>query len=95
MPCHWIKMPDGTVAHVRTSGYRAPKCSCGRPSTKLCDFVVSSPQQVTHKKTCDKPLCDRCAVHAGTDLDFCSAHAEAGRQQQGQQPLFEGAPDGQ
>ncbi len=55
-PCQWIRMPDGTVAHVRLANQRTKKCSaCGRlPSTKLCDFPLSPPQQVTHKRTCDK-----------------------------------------
>jgi len=74
----FVRMEDGTVAHVRMSKSRAKKCSaCGRPSTKLCDFVVSPPEQVTHKRTCDKPLCDNCAHHVpGQDVDYCGEHAD-------------------
>jgi len=58
------------------------RCACGRPCTKLCDFIVSSPQQITHKKTCDKPMCDRCAVHVGPELDYCKPHADIMRQRE-------------
>jgi hypothetical protein len=77
-PCHWIKMPDGTVAHLNMAKQRTKRChKCGRASTKLCDGVVSPPEQITHKKTCDKPLCDNCAHHVpGKDLDYCGEHAD-------------------
>ena len=79
----FIRMEDGTVAYVRMSKRRAKKCSsCDRPSTKLCDGIVSqpeaiAPEQVTHKRTCDKPLCDYCAHHVpGKDLDYCGECAD-------------------
>jgi hypothetical protein len=76
-PCHWMNI-NGTVVHLNMAKPRARKCSkCGRPSSKLCDFVVSPPEQITHKKTCDKPLCDVCAVHVpGEDIDYCQEHAD-------------------
>ena len=76
MPCHWLNLPGGGVAHIRTSSQQPKLCACGRLSTRLCDYIVSLPEQVTHKKTCDKALCDHCAVHAGPDLDYCREHAE-------------------
>lgn len=52
--CSTVKLPDGTTALVRFGGKRPAKCRwCENDSSKLCDFVVSSPQQVTHKRTCD------------------------------------------
>lgn len=76
MPSHRIKFSDGTVAIVHMSPQKKKFCACGRPCTKLCDFDISPPSQVTHRRTCDKPLCDRCAVHAGPELDYCKPHAE-------------------
>lgn len=84
MPCQWIKLPGGGVAHVSTSPQRKKFCACGAPCTKLCDFDVSPPGQVTHRKTCDKPLCDKCAIHAGPDTDYCRPHAELPKQQRGE-----------
>lgn len=76
-PCHWIKLEDGTVAHVRLSKQRAKRCDCGRVRTKLCDFPLSPAAQITHRKTCDKPLCDNCAHHVpGKDVDYCGEHAD-------------------
>lgn len=82
----WIRMPDGSPCHIRMAKPRTRKCSiCGRPSTRLCDGIVSPPAspeapcngQVTHKRTCDKPLCDNCAHHVpGKDLDYCGACAD-------------------
>lgn len=77
-PCYSLKLPNGTVAHVNMPKARAKKCVvCGHASSKLCDFVVSPPEQITHKKTCDKPLCDIHAVHVpGKDVDYCGEHAD-------------------
>jgi hypothetical protein len=74
--CEWITLPDGTKAIVRFSGKRPAACRwCGKPSTKLCDFRLSHPSQVTHKRTCDAPMCDQHAKSVGTNLDFCPDHA--------------------
>ena len=81
-PCHWMNI-NGTVVHLNMTKRRAKKCGqCGRPSTKLCDGIVSqpeavAPEQITHKRTCDKPLCDNCAHHVpGKDLDYCGPCAD-------------------
>jgi hypothetical protein len=34
---------------------------CGQPSYLLCDGDVSPAGQVTHRRTCDKPICRACA----------------------------------
>ena len=77
-PCHNVNVGGKTAILCTGRGERARKCSkCGRPSSKLCDFVVSPPEQITHKRTCDKPLCDVCAVHLpGKDIDYCQEHAD-------------------
>jgi hypothetical protein len=47
---------------------------------KLCDFVVSPPNQVTHKRTCDAALCDKHATSVGKNLDYCPDHKHAAPQ---------------
>jgi len=69
MPCEWIKLPDGSVAHVRYAKRRAPKCQfCGAPSTKQCDYPLSK------TKTCDAYMCDRCSKPFGPNVDTCPEH---------------------
>lgn len=66
----WIRLADGTTMIVCHSGPR-PKtkpCKCGNPSTLLCDYPVGG------RKTCDAPLCGRCAVSKGPDRDYCPHH---------------------
>lgn len=75
----WIKLQDGTPVHILCDRRPVKKCKCGRPSTKLCDFELGPPDhaQGAHGKTCDRPLCDRCAVHIpGKDVDYCLDHAD-------------------
>lgn len=63
MPCEWLKMPDGTVAHIRTSGQRKKLCKfCGEKSNnmKLCDFPVGN------GRTCDSEMCLKCARTLGS-----------------------------
>jgi hypothetical protein len=75
-PCFNMKTANGT-AIICTGRGRTKKCACGRASTKLCDYIVSPPEQITHRRTCDKPLCDNCAHHvSGKDLDYCGVHAD-------------------
>jgi hypothetical protein len=75
----WMQIGGATV-HVRHSGKRPeplPPCRfCKVQSTKLCDFPLSSPQRVTHRKTCDAPMCDDHATAIGPNSDLCPPHAE-------------------
>jgi hypothetical protein len=72
------------LAHINIGGRKWDYCKfCLREgnrvlSGKLCDFVVSSPQVVTHKRTCDAPMCDKHAQSIGPDLDHCPDHAKQG-----------------
>lgn len=78
-PCIHVHLGDGVHALVKVPKQRQTPCSfChSRPFTKLCDFVVSSPQQVTHVRTCDRKMCDKCATSVGEDKDYCPNHNQA------------------
>ena len=53
-------------------GPRRPRrrCACGRWATRECDY----PAPHRKSKTCDKPLCDVCAVRVGPNRDYCPGH---------------------
>lgn len=70
MGCTPVKLDSGATAIVCSRGrQRKPKCTvCGKPADKLCDHPDG-------KKTCDKPLCGRCAVPGSVpDTDYCPSH---------------------
>ena len=69
MVCETVKTGDGYAIVCSRGRRKPPKCACGRPSTKLCDWPTAN------GKTCDKPLCAGCAVHVGRDRDHCPDHA--------------------
>lgn len=74
--CVEMTIPGGRKALVRMSGKRPPNCKwCDRLSTKLCDFDISHPSQVTHRRTCDAPMCDTHATSVGVNRDYCPIHA--------------------
>lgn len=68
--CRYVRMPNGDTALVRMSGKPPAPCEvCGkRDHTKLCDALVG-------RGTCDKKLCDACAITSGKN-DFCPDHKE-------------------
>lgn len=46
-----------------------PACyNCGYVADLLCDYPLS------HRKTCDRNMCTKCAHRMGDDLDYCEAH---------------------
>lgn len=56
---------------------RSHKCSsCGYLSArKQCDYPVKPKlHRKIAKATCDRWLCDRCAVNVGPDRDYCPPH---------------------
>jgi hypothetical protein len=73
--CNTVKVETSAgpvTAIICTRGRRRQNCKfCSRYSTKLCDFPLAGPKA---GKTCDAPMCDRCAVHVGPDKDFCPPH---------------------
>lgn len=53
----------------RGSPPKLPPCECGNPSVYECD---GPPDPGTRRKTCDRPMCARCAVSIrALDVDFC------------------------
>ncbi len=72
MPCKWINLPGGGVAHINM-GRSRPKhckfCTHGK-GTLLCDFPVGA------GKTCDAPMCTRCATKIAFDIDYCPNHKD-------------------
>jgi len=75
MPCE-IEERKGSVVFTRYAKPPLKKCRwCQHLCTKLCDFVISPPEQVTHRRTCDAPMCDAHAKSVGPNLDYCPDHA--------------------
>jgi hypothetical protein len=71
----WIKMPDGTVAHICYAKPRRKRCKfCQNTMTRLCDFVLSKTLD-GREITCDAPICSSCARPIGEDKDLCPKHS--------------------
>lgn len=69
MTCKTIYDKNGEVyATIRTKSNTCYKC--GKPSTRLCDFVKGA----SKNETCDRPMCDNCANSKGSVFDFCDEH---------------------
>lgn len=77
--CEERVMEDGSRMILCHSGPRGKPCIvCGKPSTKLCDWVIDADGH-----TCDAPLCDKHGFHPlangvpifGEDKDYCPEHA--------------------
>ena len=72
MTCTHVTLPGGLHAIVCARGHaKVKRCSCGRVGTLLCDWKVGN------GKTCDKPVCDKCADHVAEDKDLCQVHSKA------------------
>lgn len=69
-PCKWINLPNGGVAHVNMGHSKPKRCKFCTHGTgaMLCDFTVGQ------GKTCDAPMCERCATEVGLDLHHCPTH---------------------
>lgn len=76
----WIKLSDGTRAHVKLGGRRvnsSPFCKatpqdrsvCGKAVEYLCDHPVNG-----EAATCDMPLCADHAHVVGVDRHHCPKH---------------------
>lgn len=80
MPCDPIDFGDGVTGHAcsRDRRRRSPCVECrARAHTKLCDYPLAGRKR---GRTCDRPLCARCAIVVGRhddgdSVDYCHAHA--------------------
>lgn len=73
MPCRTINLGNGATAIVCTRGERSHSCrECGARASKQCDYALRGRAS---GRTCSVYLCDRCAVVAGAELDYCPTHA--------------------
>ena len=63
-----------TTIFICPRGRRAtPQCRyCNRPSTKYCDYAID--KSMDNYKTCDAPMCERCAFHLPGGVDYCRLH---------------------
>ena len=71
MTCHPLGNGGGFFC---TRERRIPPCSvCGkRLTSKLCDFALTGPRT---GDTCNRKLCEGCAVNVGPNRDYCPPHA--------------------
>lgn len=70
---HACQLRGGIVGFACLRG-GGKKCRyCGTSGDKLCDWDLTGPKE---GKTCDIPMCTRCAYHIDPDKDYCRPHAE-------------------
>lgn len=75
MICEPFVTPEGVRGIMCSRGGRRRCSACKRTwATLECDF----PTPARKSGTCDKPLCRRCAISKGDNLDFCPHHPEGG-----------------
>lgn len=83
MGCETVRAPEGNIAILCLRGRaRAPLCAVcrRRPAARLCDWPLGE------GRTCDRPLCERCAVRPATvsslrlddTVDYCPHHLGPG-----------------
>lgn len=80
-PCSWIKMSDGTVAHLnmgRARRKRCKFCKSGRFVEFLCDGDVSNPKAENSDGACDKGGCAYCMRGMGKGQHLCPDCVTAG-----------------
>lgn len=69
MACEFV---GNTIICGRGRKTSPPCVTCRKPSTKLCDYPVT-----THATgTCDRAMCDQHSKSAGLNIDHCLVHAE-------------------
>lgn len=72
-------MPETTAFICRGRRAGPPACGfCHKPGTgtQLCDYPIGGTNPETGlKKTCDQPICKRCAASNG-GFDYCPDHRQ-------------------
>jgi ribosomal protein L37E len=76
MPCEPLRDKDGKIMGFMCSRKKIKeekqKCyKCGSPATVLCDAPKGNN---SFGKSCDIPMCRKCANHIGPDNDVCDHH---------------------
>ena len=65
------ELPDGTKITVCGENANFEICAeCGQIADILCDFPIGG------EKTCDRKLCEKCAVEIAPNLHYCKPHFE-------------------
>lgn len=82
MKCSYLDLGNGQRAIVCGSRrYKVETCACGKPATRLCDWILVEPQvplfaiDVTTIKTCDIAICSSCTSSPAPGKDLCPLHA--------------------
>jgi hypothetical protein len=60
------------IACSRGERHRCSTPGCQNDGTKQCDFPV---KRNGKPGTCDRYICQKCAMRVGPDLDYCGPHA--------------------
>lgn len=71
MSCSSVPIPGGHAIVCTRGPTRSAKCACGAKATIACDHPG------VEDGTCDAPLCRRCAVKVGPNIDHCPEHGTA------------------
>ncbi len=72
MTCRKVDLGNGAWIISCTRGEQRARCKVCRGSAGLlCDWKLKGPKA---GKTCDAPLCERCAQSPAPDKHLCPAH---------------------
>jgi hypothetical protein len=72
--CTRVKIGE-TTAIVCHGGRRPRACSCGKPATRACDWIVGRIGKRVQR--CSAPICDDCTTRPAPDKDLCAMHRDA------------------
>lgn len=72
MPCAPFQTSDGTRGLACVRGRSRRRCSVCKNA--WADFSCDFPRPDRKSGTCALPLCGKCKVKVGDDLDFCPHH---------------------
>lgn len=86
MGCRVLMSGPNVMAIACTRGRQLGPCStpgCTRAASRLCDYPLTQLEVGKEPKTCDRKLCDRCAVRVGPNRDYCGPHAKLAKESDG------------
>lgn len=79
MHCRTMNTTQGMAIACGSKPKKKSCYNCGGESYFLCDYVVpiknAGGVDVPAMKTCDKPMCLKCATRVGFNKDYCKEHA--------------------